>query len=320
MKETLLKYLESNFPDLTSELYVRFDLGSPHENGTDERIDQVTTRVTSLFEEVFKPDDFIYLYIKDYGGTEDSMFGNNTPTYLTDLLSTQRIEEDILYDIDEDVDELTGNTIELKNEFNVKIVYAKLASINYREILKGIGNYEQGRDPSIGESVYFMNTEKDIVFHMYDDRGCDVFGLNKDTLAPLYHKFRKWILDYNRIEIDYAFEEGLYTYVETTDEKEKRIKADQLQVKETNIDLFQDNTCHITHTLVIPNDKTDECINELSETGFTLFVDTKNCACSHLKVTKTDALAVIDYQTELMSLYSKKYEGAYLGWSVRKAF
>lgn len=320
MKETLLKYLESNFPNLTSNLYIRFDLGSPYKNGTEERIDQVTTRVTSLFEEVFKPDDFVYLYIKDYGGSEDRMFGNNTPSYLDDLLSNQTIEEDVLYDIDEDVDESTGNTIEIKNEFNVRFVYARLSSINYKEILKGIGNYEQGRDPSIGESVYFINAEKDIVFHMYDDRGCDVFGLNRDALVPVYQKFRKWILDYNRIEIDHSFEEGLYNYFENPEEKEERDSANKIQVEETNIDLFQDNTCHITHSLVIPNDRAEDCINELSETGFTLFVDIKNCVCTHLKVTKTEALAVIDYQTELMSLYSKKYEGKYLGWSVRKAF
>ncbi|REB07066.1 DUF3885 domain-containing protein [Sporosarcina sp. BI001-red] len=248
------------------------------------------------------------------------MFGNNTPEYLGDLLSKQNIEEEILYDIDEDYDELTGKTMEMKNEFKVKFVYSGLKSISYREILKGIGNYEQGRDPSIGESVYFISTENDVVFHMYDDRGCDVFGLNKGTLAPVYHNFRKWILDYNRIEIDNAFEEGLYNYFENPEEKEERVRANEIKVEETKIDLFQDNTCHITHSLVIPNDRTEECINEISETGFNVFVDIKNCECTNLKVTKTEALAVIDYQTELMSLYSKKYEGEYMGWSVRKAF
>ena len=86
MKEKILKYIDSNFPNLTSELHLRFELGEPYENGTEERINQVVTRVTTLFEEVFKPDDFIYLYIKDWEVTEDIMFGNNTPEYLYDLL------------------------------------------------------------------------------------------------------------------------------------------------------------------------------------------------------------------------------------------
>ena len=108
MKENLMKYVEFNFPNLTSEFYLRFDLGFPYKNGTIERMNQVNMRVTSLFEEVFKPDDFVYLYIKDYGETEDIMFGNNTPAYLADLLSNHNVEEEILYDIEEDYDELTG--------------------------------------------------------------------------------------------------------------------------------------------------------------------------------------------------------------------
>jgi len=63
MNEKMLKYIESNFPNLTSDLYLRFELGDPYKNGTEERINQVVTRVTTLFEEVFKPDDLIYLYI-----------------------------------------------------------------------------------------------------------------------------------------------------------------------------------------------------------------------------------------------------------------
>lgn len=320
MKEKILKYIESNFPNLTSDLHLRFELGHPYKNGTEERVNQVVTRVTTLFEEVFKPDDFIYLYIKDWNVTEDIMFGNNTPEYLYDLLSKQNIEEETFYDIDEDYDELTGQTIEIKNEFKVKFVCVQLKSISYKKILVGIGNYEQGRVPSIGESVYFISTEKDIIFHMYDDRGCDVFGLDKDTLVPLYHKFRKWILDYNRIEIDDTFEEGLFNYYETTREKEKRLRENSIKVKETKINLSQDNTCHITHALAIPNEYAEECINEIGETGFTIANDSKNNELTNIKAIKTEALALVDYQTELMSLYSKKYKGEYIGWSVKKAF
>lgn len=320
MKEKILKYIESNFPNLTSDLHLRFELGGAYKNGTEERMNQVVTRVTTLFEEVFKPDDFFYIYIKDWGVTEDIMFGNTTPEYLYNLLSKQNIEEETFFDIDEDYDEVTSQIIEVKNEYKVRFVYSKLKSVPHQEILEAIGNYEQGREPSIGQSVYFINTDKDRIFHMYDDRGCDVFGLNKGTLMPLYQKFRKWILDYNRREIDGAFKEGLYNYYETADEKEKRMTENRRKVKETNINLCQDNTCHITHDLVIPNEWAEECINEIGETGFNIAIGNKNSECTNMKVTKTEALALVDYQTELMSLYSKKYKGEYIGWSVKVAF
>ena len=51
MKEKVLKYIESDFPNLYSDLHLRFELGAPYKNGTEERINQVITRVTTLFEE-----------------------------------------------------------------------------------------------------------------------------------------------------------------------------------------------------------------------------------------------------------------------------
>ena len=204
MKEKILKYVESNFPNLTSELHLRFELGEPYENGTEDRIHQVVTRVTTLFEEVFKPDDLIYVYIKDWEVTGDVMFGNTTPERLYDLLSNQNIEEKNLFDIDEEYDEETAQTIKVKSEYKVKFLYAQLESIPYQEILEGIGNYEQGREPSIGQSVYFISTDKHIIFHMYDDRGCLIHS-NAEKLLPLYHTYNNWLVDYWRDYFDSIF-------------------------------------------------------------------------------------------------------------------
>lgn len=320
MKEKILNYIESNFSNLSSESHLRFELGEPFDNGTEERINQVVTRVTALFEEVFKPDDFMYVFIKDWGVNEDIMFGNTTPEYLYGLLSKQIIEEETLFDLDEDYDESTGQTIEIRNQYIVKFVFSQVKFIPYKEILEGIGNYEQGREPSIGQSVYFISTKKDLIFHMYDDRGCDVFSIKTATLLPLYHKYKKWILDYNRVVIDRTFGEGVSNYYETTEEKEKRLKANRVKIQQTKVSLSQKNTCHITHVLEIPSECVADCISEINETGFSVAMEYENANYSSIHVTKTEALALIDYQTELMFLYSQKYKGVYKGWSVKKAF
>ncbi|MFC9539319.1 hypothetical protein ACFTQ7_05480 [Lysinibacillus sp. NPDC056959] len=61
MKKKILKYIDSNSPNPTSGLRLRFELGEPYKNGTEDRLNQVVTRVTTLFEEVFKPGDSIYI-------------------------------------------------------------------------------------------------------------------------------------------------------------------------------------------------------------------------------------------------------------------
>ncbi|MFJ7730222.1 DUF3885 domain-containing protein [Neobacillus sp. NPDC097160] len=198
MKDRIFKYIQRNFPNLTSDVHLRFELGEPLENGTDERINQVVTRVTTLFEEVFHPEDYIYVYIKDWGINEDIMFGNTTPEYVYELLKDHNIEVENLFEFDEDYDEIAGQTIEIKQEYNVKIVYSQVKSITYKAILEGIGNYEQGREPSIGQSVYFISTEKDLIFHMYDDRGCIIHSNEVTKLIHMYRKYNKWLVDYWR--------------------------------------------------------------------------------------------------------------------------
>lgn len=40
---------------------------------------------------------------------------------------------------------------------------------------------------------------------MYDDRGLDIIAGNIGTIEPVYTKFKNWILESNRDEIDVAF-------------------------------------------------------------------------------------------------------------------
>ncbi|WP_025028529.1 DUF3885 domain-containing protein [Caldalkalibacillus mannanilyticus] len=206
MKEKLFTYIVAKCPNLSLDAHLRFELGEPYENGTEERIQQVVKRVCRLFEEVFNPNDYVYIYIKDWE-TEDIMFGNTTPDYIYELLREHILEEETLYELDEDYDE-SGEVVEIKKEYKVKISYAMVNSIPYKEILEGIGNYEQGREPSISQSVFFICPSKDIIFHMYDDRGCTIDSDHSDKLDFLYHKYNDWLVDYWREYFDSIFKKA----------------------------------------------------------------------------------------------------------------
>jgi len=207
MKTELVKFMNENFYDLWMDINVRFELGEPYQNGSEERINQVNYRVNSIFDFIFDKDEEIYLYIKDPQIESDIMFGNTTPNYLYELLNEFKLEEDIYIEYDEDYDE-AGNTIQLTREFLVKILYSRVRNIPYKEILSGIANYEQGREPSIVQSIYFVSISREIVFYMYDDRGCIAYSKAKENLKPLYTKYNEWIVNYWREYIDSIFKES----------------------------------------------------------------------------------------------------------------
>ncbi len=164
-------------------------------------------RVITLFEDLFDANDCIYIYIEDWDIVIDPMFGNTTPNYIYQLLEKHVLEEETMYKLDEDIDEM-GNPIQITQEYKIRLLYDRLAIIPYKEILKGIANYEQGQQPSISQRVYFINLNKDIVFHMYDDRGCIVYSNSKDKLTHMYCKYNNWIVDYWRSSIDIIFNEA----------------------------------------------------------------------------------------------------------------
>ncbi|ACT03191.1 DUF3885 domain-containing protein [Paenibacillus sp. JDR-2] len=206
MLQDIYSYLKYKFPEYWSDINIRFELGEPFRNGSKRRIVQVNKRVNTVFEDLFKPTDFIYVLIKDWGPYEDPMFGNTTPDYLYDLLQERSMEEDTLFEIDEDEDE-DGNTIEVKNQYQFKVLSGLVSSIPYKKILEGISHYEQGREPSIGQKVYFLSREKDILFHMYDDRGCIAHAISIGSLKTLYLKHNDWIVDYWREYFDDIFKD-----------------------------------------------------------------------------------------------------------------
>ncbi len=86
------------------------------------------------------------------------------------------------------------------------ILSTKVKLVNTQNILQAIANQDFGdRNPRFEGEVFFINTTKNIIFNMYDDRGLDIIAKNKETLRNLYHDFNDWILEYDRMRIDLLF-------------------------------------------------------------------------------------------------------------------
>jgi len=46
--------------------------------------------------------------------------------------------------------------------------------------------------------AFLVDFDRDILLHVYDDRGVDVTALDRATLLPLYRSRAEWLLDYDR--------------------------------------------------------------------------------------------------------------------------
>ena len=80
--------------------------------------------------------------------------------------------------------------------------------INFQAILEACINTDftirNKRQIAFGD-CYFINTSKDLIVHLYDDRGMDIISINPDNLKALYKKYNQWILDFDRERIDVIF-------------------------------------------------------------------------------------------------------------------
>lgn len=96
---------------------------------------------------------------------------------------------------------------------NVTVVKSDIERIDYKNILKAIGNTDfTQRQPRLDKNgvftskeVFFLNIDRKLIFHMYDDRGLDIIASDVEQLRPIYNKYNSWLLNSNREKIDGLF-------------------------------------------------------------------------------------------------------------------
>ncbi|UNK21110.1 DUF3885 domain-containing protein [Paenibacillus sp. N3/727] len=202
----ILKEMKAHDP------YIRFELGLENLMGEEYRRESLR-RASAIYRSIFNPeDDVLFIHRSSYGKDEKRVSQIRLKRFFKTKLKKAQLRI-LPYEFDESDDE------HYTKEWNVEV---KAKEIRMPYVLECIVNDDFMRKPMPGGRIYLYNKTKDILYHMYDDRGCDVFSSDKDTLLPIYHLYRKWILDYNRYEIDSLFAEGLTGIVETDQERKIR--------------------------------------------------------------------------------------------------
>ncbi|TDK61748.1 DUF3885 domain-containing protein [Bacillus salipaludis] len=216
-------FKNENFPNLElgPPLFYSWDIGIRFELGTDWRKEYVYPnnpyiqgcykRVIALFEELHSPldDILIMIDVNDFEkGKNIRSKLKNFPPYVEKPLLYKLNHQKMPYIFSEDDEDGAYKT----HRFTLK---CKTSDFKYIPLLKAICNQDMGIKPSMFHRVYFININKKTIFHVYDDRGCDLLATSPETIKDVYHKYNDWILDYDRHEIDKVFNNGFpYSTIE----------------------------------------------------------------------------------------------------------
>ncbi|MFB6804218.1 DUF3885 domain-containing protein [Peribacillus butanolivorans] len=203
------KYMETNFPNLSLRpaLFYSWDIGIRFELGVEWKIEYdfenspylkgVYKRAINLFKSLHLDDEeiFVVANVNDYGYKKVNIFY----PFVRDKDVLYKLKHKVIpYVFPEDDEE--GRYI--THRFMLR---CKTSDIRYVPLLKAICNQDMGIRPSIFHDIFFININRETIFHVYDDRGCDLLAKSAETIRDIYNKYNEWILDYDREEIDKVF-------------------------------------------------------------------------------------------------------------------
>ncbi|MBB6464130.1 DUF3885 domain-containing protein [Flammeovirga kamogawensis] len=210
LREELQSYLDKVYPNskinlprsFSKEIHIRFELGGEQDLGSLKRVNQAVDRSLKLINDVFYNTEEVIVLIYDYNSLK-SING-----YLHNQFTQEAFKS--FYNNVELINIECSSEIEMSpqdEKVKARIIIGKLPlkEINFENILKGIANYEMGFDPAVEQNILFFNTEKNIAFEMYDDRGCYVWSNSVSNIKDMYVKRNNWIVEYHKTEIEKQF-------------------------------------------------------------------------------------------------------------------
>ena len=91
-------------------------------------------------------------------------------------------------------------------EFNHIFLCWELNEFNPDKLLQEIILADLGSgNHFLTSSVYFICSDDNVMFHLYDDRGADLCAEKTENISHIYHDLNNLILEYDREKIDSIF-------------------------------------------------------------------------------------------------------------------
>lgn len=210
-------YLNKNFPkvNLVPTIYhqwnmsIHFSLGEgiyqfkENDQLNLERFNTVYKQTLTIFNELFDQGDDLILVTNIYRQIGQQKI-NKMKVYKPNLKDQSKLKKLQVktYPYPFDNDELDEYEMQ---QFSLS---CKVKDLRIEGLLKGAIHEDFPLKPRFGTDfvhypdVFFVNTTKDILFFVYDDRGCEVVARKPDRLRPLYKTYYDWVADFDRARIE----------------------------------------------------------------------------------------------------------------------
>ncbi|PGY13199.1 DUF3885 domain-containing protein [Bacillus sp. AFS031507] len=200
------EYLDRNFPNLPIcpplfynwNIGIRFELGDPKEENDIKYMERVYKRALTLFKSINAKNDEIYLVSYDDRLIKKRFKNKYKTKFFTSYLQNKndkyriQINELPFQNPEEDED---NEWCTLRYTMKCKSKDLKILSL-----LNAYFNTNMAR-------IFFVNLNKGAIFHIYDDRGCDLIASKIESIKNIYITYNDWILDYDREKIDKVFKD-----------------------------------------------------------------------------------------------------------------
>jgi Domain of unknown function (DUF3885) len=194
-------------PDLFHQwaVGIRFELNANH--WPNVQWDAVLDRAMTLYEAVFRQGDIGFIVSGHDFEFENKGHGSGKiPEFRNSVFALSRKKLLGLHGIAGRQRATTYHDSDTQIITTYRWTEMEPRSIGYDCILRAIMHNDFPlKQPRIGDRVYFINQSRNIILHMYDDRGLDVIAPQIDDLRPIYEAHKTWVLDHDRRSINDLF-------------------------------------------------------------------------------------------------------------------
>ncbi len=190
---------------------LRFELSEPGARLDDKGgLKQAIHRSVTLFDEVFRDEDDLLIVADVFTKKNYDFFEKRPLTTYRTFVKTQEVLDQIRHELITEPRSADGDEM-ITHRF---LQPCRKSDLRY-DLMLETKCFEQERLPITGLmkepdsrfQLYYLNKTRNIIYHLFSERGCDIIASDIEQIRPLYEMYTEWIENDHRALIDTRFKQ-----------------------------------------------------------------------------------------------------------------